>query len=226
MAEEWVDAEVSSRLARLIVERRRADLCPPEPQLKQSTIVTSRGQSTLCLPFSCEPADASTEAKPVQLSAKPPCKRARNERPASTRSNEKTTGTHKKMRRTREAPRPQIGEAPRMANNLFPTVPANQRTVAQYIAKSVQAATSLRALDVIACGPPEAHPSLRKVTATSPFYFRLGCSAEASKFQHPPVTMNQHAAARWKLQRPLHASRAGKIFSGMIEPGRSALCVS
>jgi hypothetical protein len=226
VAEEWVDAEVSSRLARLIVERRRADLFPSEPRLERSARLTSRDRSTLCLLFASEPDAADTETKPVKLGLKPPCQRAKNQRRASARSNDHSTGANKKIRGTKEAPRPQIGEASQTANSFFAAAPAIQGTFSRRIAKSIQAATSLSALDVIASGPPVPHPNLPTTTATCPFYFRLRRHAGAPKLPPQSIPMNQRAAAMWQFLRPLHASRAGKMFPGLIERGRSALSAS
>ena len=198
VAEEWVDAEVSFRLARLLVDRRRPDprTVTPRHNLPQALSMASRGQLTLHPRFPCDTADADATIERIsapssitvdsQLHAKnkkEQCLRAFHGAGAS--------GAKRSLRATNETPRSTRRGIPRTPTNPIAAVAGFEPPRTVDTAPSVQAATELKALNAIASGPPEMHPNPTGAIATPLLRFRFGFRAELAQtcvtFSRPPT---------------------------------------
>ena len=178
VAEEWVDAEVSSRLARIIVDRRRAGPDTARPQSPLALSLTSRSQLTLRLPFPCEPAVVDAGIESVATPSSGSQMQANYDKSEFAHSSERSSGAKRKIPATKVESRSTLRGAPRTSTNLFATASSIEPARTASAATSIQAATELRALHAIASGPPEMHPNPPGVTSTSPLRFRFGFRAE------------------------------------------------
>lgn len=167
VAEEWVDAEVASRLARWIVERRRAEFAPTRIQAKRSVRLSSRNQSTLLLPFPRESDDADLQSPPARRPSKTVGTTSKSRRSGLVRTSKEREGETNDMSGLDAARQPRMSPVSKMIPTLVAILPPVERTFSRCIANSAQAVKSLRALDAIACGPPEPHSRVRNFPAAS-----------------------------------------------------------
>ena len=181
VAEEWVDAEVSSRIARMIVDRRRTDPRTVTPRPPQALSLASRSQLTLHPRFPCDTADADATIERISAPSSTPCKRENKKSNASPHSTGRVSGAKRKIPATKAVERSPFRRLPRTPTNLIAAVPGFEPACAADAAPSVQAATELRALNAIASGPPEMNPNSPRVTATPLLHFRFGFRAEPRK---------------------------------------------
>ncbi len=198
VAEEWVEAEVSSRLARLIVERRRADTHSTEPQSPRSAMLKSPGALILRLPFPYEPDDADikrTDVKGELVAAhsQAPRKRAKSEERASDCSAGPASGSKRKIPATKKVGVSKAGVFFLPPTNMLVAAPGIARARAARVAKSLQAATELKALDVIASGPPEMHSNLPLRKIPPVLFLRPGARFASS--QLPRSAMERRSQA-------------------------------
>jgi hypothetical protein len=181
VAEEWVDAEVSFRLARLLVDHRRPDPRTAETQSPRAVIFASRRQLTLRLPSPCDAAETHATIERIAVPSSTSYKRENKRKNAFAQSAAPAFGAQRSLRATNETPRSTRSGISRTPTNFIAPVPGIELARTAETAPSLQAATELKALNAIASGPPEMHPNPRAVTAAPMLRFRFGFRAEPPK---------------------------------------------
>jgi hypothetical protein len=181
VAEEWVDAEVSFRLARVLVDRRRADPRVAKPQSRRALGPASRSQLTLQLPSPCEPPVVDARNDSAATASIDSQTRANCEESDSAHSTERAPGPKRKNAAMNETPRSTRRRIPRTPTDVIAAVPGFELPRTVDAVPSVQAATELRALNAAASGPPEMHPNPPRVTTAPLLRFRFGFRAASPK---------------------------------------------
>jgi hypothetical protein len=213
VAEEWVEAEVSSRLARLIVERRRADTGSTETPPPRCSKLRSPGSLTLCLPFPGEPCDtgvktADVEGERLATHSRSPRRRAQNEDRSRHCAAVRASGSKRKIPATKEVRATRTDAFRPLPANLLGETAGVARPRAARAAKSVQAATELKALDVIASGPPEMHSNLPLRTLKPVLFLRSGGRFASSQLSRSETGATEPVVVRAQMWKHRNSPRA------------------
>ena len=213
VAEEWVEAEVSSRLARLIVERRRADTGSTETLPPSCSKLRSPGSLKLRLPFPDEPHDADAQktnvkGEPLAVHLKSPRRGAQNEDRALDCAAGGASGSKRKISATKEVRATKTGAFRPSPTNLLGATAAVARPRAARAAKSGQAVTELKALDVIASGPPEMHSKLPLRKLRPVLFLRSGVRIASSQLPQSETGATEPAVARAQMWKHRNSPRA------------------
>jgi hypothetical protein len=177
VAEEWVAAEVSFRLARLIVDRRDAGQAAASLSPTQPAMLSSGNQLTLPLP--AQLSDVTDETDTVL----PPSKKTRSRKdvvePANrgrVRSKNRSTFAKSKMLAVEILSRSESARYTPPSKDAPRTAKPPERAHLRGPSTSLRAMTELRALDKVASSSPEMHSgSLRPSAGGEGFVRECAC---------------------------------------------------
>jgi hypothetical protein len=226
VAEQWVAAEVSFRLARLIADRRDAGI--PAPALPSSRPAMLSSGKQLTLPVPSEPTDGTPEANAMPAGPEKTGSRTKVERLracAKGQSKDRAVGSGGKVPAVKVLTRSTPKYAVSRLKNVHRTDPLAERPRSPGPSTSLRAVTELRGLDKVASGAPEMHASSTFPVAESDLRFRrlapapvlaLAQSCSKAGSDHPPGTHHQllrPAPARPLAKRTVFQNTRGVVAS-------------
>jgi hypothetical protein len=178
VAEEWVAAEVSFRLARLIVDRRDAGQAAASLSPTQPAMLSSGNQLTLPLP-----AEVSGVAEETET-VRPPSKKTRSRKDvaapancANARSKNRSTFAKSKVPAVKIQSRSESARCIPPSKDAPGTAKLPESARLRGPSTSLRAITELRALDKVASSSPEMHSgSLRPSAGDEGFVRECACS--------------------------------------------------